>query len=287
VTTYPRLPVDVREVDHASRQMIVVLTDEEMKEFEELLNRDVAPDSFIPVAINLGGSLRTGTGIVAFSLARRVWQLARRHQRLATHGQPILYVDLEAAGQLNFEAPPVHDVVYAAHPVSPLTYLPVASFHTDVFESKVADAFELLRGLGATKIELRHNVGWSASTGGRVDAAGAQQGDVGGGMTASRSEGSAATMVAEFEPRQAPHVPDGIVWLQTEPLWRAVVNGRIEGGMTNFSLEIRYDKDHGIDADFAGKLQKNGFKLGGEFKRHQETVWTMEGTFAAASPSVD
>ena len=51
-------------------------------------------------------------------------------------------------------------------------------------------------------------------------------------------------------------------------------------GLNEINVELRYDDDYGVSLNLAAKLNDFGFKLGGDFERHQRTAWKFHGTFA-------
>jgi hypothetical protein len=82
-----------------------------------------------------------------------------------------------------------------------------------------------------------------------------------------------------FKPVLAPHLPSNLKWYLEEPTWRAVATGRLKHGMKDFSLELNYSEDYGVNASLTVAAGKAGYDLGGKFQSHKETSWTISGKF--------
>jgi hypothetical protein len=73
------------------------------------------------------------------------------------------------------------------------------------------------------------------------------------------------------------------VWFNHEPTWQAIAEGRLMHGLKNFSIDLKYADDFGINAGLAAKIRKTGLDVGGKFEDHQSTHWRISGRFATAS----
>lgn len=200
-------------------------------------------------------------------------------QQLRDAGRPILTVGHSEASGLEFSpGHPRNKVIYVGHPARPTRYLTAAEFHGRVFEDKVSDAMRLLRGLGATEIQVQHVTGWSSAAGIK---AGAAPGPIGAGaeVASKRSQARDVAFSGSLVPFGAAAVPPGLVWLDNEPLWQALVDLRLNGGLDEFSLEVRYDDDFGVDARLKGEAKQARLELGGDYTTHTATVWNIRGRF--------
>ena len=83
-----------------------------------------------------------------------------------------------------------------------------------------------------------------------------------------------------LKPTKDPHVPVNLVWFPHEPLWKELADARLESGLTSYELEVKYGDDYGIDVGLKAMIEKSGLDIGGEFVKHQKTVWKIKGTFA-------
>jgi hypothetical protein len=169
--------------------------------------------------------------------------------------------------------------LYAGHPTRSDEYFPVNSFHGDVFDTKVAEAINLLHSLGAFSISVQHVRGWTR--GANFEVGGPRLPFKILGRT-TRGGSKSITFDGEYAPTTAPALPEDLSWYDREPLWRALAEGRLRSGMTRFQLDVRYDQDFGIDLKLVDSAKQLGLRLGGEFKAQRETIWRMTGHFDQA-----
>jgi len=80
-----------------------------------------------------------------------------------------------------------------------------------------------------------------------------------------------------------PKLPKTLVWYHHEPTWQTVARGRIDFGLSDFSLNVTYEDDFGINAGLKAAVVTAGLELGGKFEDHQSTIWRLEGTFRRPS----
>ena len=76
-----------------------------------------------------------------------------------------------------------------------------------------------------------------------------------------------------------PSVPDELVWYSHEPTWQQVARGRIKYGMKDFSLNLRYEDDFGVNANLEVRANNANLDLGGKFENHESTIWNIQGKF--------
>jgi hypothetical protein len=177
---------------------------------------------------------------------------------------------------------PLYDTVYAGHPLIPTVYVPVASFHRWLFEEKFNELLTLLWSLGASNVAISHVRGYR-------DAFEAKAGlslpaglpvELSAGGKREQSQSSEAMLHARFTPQGAPHLPKSPVWFGHEPTWKSIAEARLTAGLREINVELRYDDDYGVSLNLVAKLHDFGFKLGGDFERHERTAWKFHGTFA-------
>lgn len=177
---------------------------------------------------------------------------------------------------------PRSKVVYVGHPIDPVTYIPMAYFHTFLFEHKVAEALRLIRSLGAESVDVIRVEGWDRSVGIElaVPLPGAEQVQVGAGAGSERGRGQSVMARMRLKPTGKPSVPDNLVWLPNELLWQEVVDARLTSGLRSFVLDVRSFDDYGVNARLKALIAKSGLEAGGSFVEHRATLWRLEGTFA-------
>lgn len=204
------------------------------------------------------------------------WEKARRA------GLSIEAVSDEDTVSLGFTpGHPNYGVVYAVHPASKEIYYPVADFHRVVFEHKFAEAVRLLMSLGATSLEVEHISGWSRdfSANLTVPLASGTAG-LNAKAESTATSGRSILFSASLNGNVTPTVPEATKWLQHEPTWQGIAEGRLRYGLLNFSLSVVYNDDFGINTALAAKIGKAGLDVGGKFQGHEATTWHIKGTFS-------
>lgn len=176
---------------------------------------------------------------------------------------------------------PLYDTVYAGHPLVPRVYLTVASFHRYLFEDKFNELLTLLCSLGARQVEIDHVRGYSRMAAGKggLTLPGLLGVDVGGSGSSYLSKSSEGHLTAQFSANAEPHIPESSVWLSYEQTWKNVADARLTGGLKQIDVELQYNDDYGINEDLTIKLSKLGLSLGGNFERHEQTIWKFKAEF--------
>lgn len=239
-----------------------------------------------PAAAALGAVLEAAA-MVAAPVGYTVGSaIARRLSEAREQGLDVLPVSREEAATLTF--PPGHPklgrVLYVGHPTIPSVYYPAASFHRLTFEHKLSEAVRLLMALGATRIEVEREYGWSQEFAARLNVPlgtpGESVGAAGGG---GRARAGQILFSARLRNTVKPAVPDGLVWYPHEETWKTVADARLQHGLEDFSLVVSYEDDFGIDASLEASVAGTRLGLGGKFDAHEATSWRMVGTFAEAA----
>jgi hypothetical protein len=273
VNTFPPFDGRLADAPFATRQLIVLVPDEDMRQLH------------VPPAPEEQGSdsrlrrlARSMTARSVLSAAdARASKIRQAYESLKGQGRNVAFVTHAATAALRFpRGEPIFGTLYAGHPTRPTEYFPVNSFHADVFDTKVAEAINLLHCLGAFSVSVQHVRGWTR--GANFEVGGPRLPfQIRGGAT--RGGSKSITFDGEYAPTTAPALPEDLSWYDREPLWRALAEGRLRSGMTRFQLDVRYDQDFGIDLSLVDSAEKLGLRLGGEFKAQRETVWRMTGHF--------
>jgi hypothetical protein len=179
---------------------------------------------------------------------------------------------------------PIPNTVYVGHPGIPTRYFPLCDFHKALFADKYAEAVRLLRTLGAKEVEISYVSGWSekwaASIGLHIPLMSFSNSSIGAGAKHSSKEDMQIIGRWEFrESNEAPRIPLDMVWYKDEPNWMEVANGRLEGRLSAFKLNLSYSKDFSVNSKLKATIEKCGLDLGGEFSDFEATTWKMSGSF--------
>lgn len=272
------------EMPYGERQLIIVVDDhvvEEERNAKASIEGDESEIDWIEVGkrtIQLA-KLASPTTVL---IIEGVTEVIKAVNRLRNAGMTVLSVSKSESKTLCL--PPGHPrdgVLYVGHPAVPHIYYTTAQFHRLTFEHKFCEAIDLLMALGATEINVEHEIGWekefSANLSGvPIGTAGEQV-----GVTANVGTEKHRQLLfeASLSETVGPSVPDGLVWYPHEPTWRQIAKSRIEYGMRDFSLNVRYDDDFGVNADLKLSVEKEGLDLGGDFEGHEMTIWKVRGSF--------
>lgn len=273
--------LDVPNLPYSRRQLIIVQPDQIVaaaRQAEVNVQSKSGDTDWINFASGIAKALIGTRPIygIAFDLAAealKAWAKARES------GVDLLQIGHSEALALQF--PPGHpreQTMYVAHPAIPTVYYTAASFHRMAFEHKFSEAVRLLMGLGASHIVVEHVHGWSREFSTTLSA-GLPQGEAKVTSGRNSSESSKLLFEAVLKNKKSPALPHGMVWYEHEPTWQAVATGRLEYGMQQFSLNVVYEDDFGVNAGLKVRAQKAGLELGGSFEDHMATTWKIHGKF--------
>lgn len=223
---------------------------------------------------------RTGSLVAEVTKeAIKAWGRARES------GIQVLPISKSEAVHIAF--PPGHPregVLYIGHPATPNVYYTTADFHRVTFEHKFSEAIDLLMYLGATKIRVEHVRGWSKEFSAHLSVPlGEADATVGAEAGTKQRTGTQLLYEASLAGTKEPKLPDLLVWYPHEPTWQSIAKGRLNFGLQNFSLNVAYEDDFGVNAGLKVSALKAGLELGGQFENHEATTWRVAGEFAPQS----
>ncbi|UTF51815.1 hypothetical protein NLA06_07995 [Desulfomicrobium sp. ZS1] len=274
-------PLDVPNMPYSQRQLVIVQPDQIVNAARVASSNAQSQSGNIDWMDVTGRIAKTILGInpitnVVMSLgieALKAWTKARES------GLDVLLIGHSEALALQF--PPGHPrelTMYVAHPAVPTVYYTAAVFHRMAFEHKFSESIQLLMSLGASQIVVEHVHGWAKEFSANISA-GLPKGEANFSAGNKASASSKLLFEAVLKNKKAPTLPDGLVWYMHEPTWQAVAKGRLEYGMQQFSLNVVYEDDYGVNAGLKVRAQKAGLELGGSFEDHMATIWKIHGEF--------
>jgi hypothetical protein len=274
----PDVTIEVADLPYAERQRILVAADADVTAERVAAAEAMGEHGKVDwrlVAITAAGAIISPSTFAVETIVGAV-------RKLRESGFEVLTIARSEAQALVL--PPGHPrdrVVYIGHPAAPSVYFPAASFHQLVFESKLSEAARLLMSLGAKELSVEHVRGWSHEFAANLSVSlPAVEGPSATAKKTDSHQSSAlfrATLIGDREPS----VPPGLVWLPHEPTWQQIAEGRMEYGLQEFDLSVRYEDDYGVNLGLKAEVQKVGLDLGGRFETHQSTVWNIKGKFGS------
>lgn len=206
-------------------------------------------------------------------------ELYKAAQVLRRKGINVYTVTPKEASHIVF--PPGHprkNLVYVGHPASPNIYYPITEFHRLMFESKFAEAVKLLMGLGAKDLNISRMEGWGYEMSSQISLP-LPQAQMDANMTVIKNTENSLLFTAWLQPEHEPIIPDNLMWLQHEPTWQMVADGRLKYGLKQFSINVSYKDDFGVNMSLKSKIEKAGIDFGAGFQDHKATVWNITGAF--------
>ena len=184
--------------------------------------------------------------------------------------------------------PPGHprqDVLYVSHPCTGTLYYPASDFHRAVFEHKFAELLTLLASLGATRIDVEARYGWGRDFSANLtlplpNLAGTVDGH---GSARKNRKGKLVFSTTGPGRRSKPKIPSDLVWLESEPIWKAMANAertRWRTEPSEVAWKLQYKDTFGVDAKLQARLDGLSVGLGGKFTQYEKTLWDVTAEFS-------
>ncbi len=273
------------EHHYADRQQIVIVPDEVVEaERHALKQLDVTKEG-----ADIEEIVRTIlAGIAGVALREYVLPLAvaelivRGVMKLREKGIEVLMVgrsEADSEGVRFQPGPPLDRVVYIGHPNVPAIYYPAAEFHRRVFDHKFCELVDLLLTLGASNIVGERQEGFGREEAAQLDVSLTPKERLGGRLKRTLGRESQANVTMNAPGNSTPYLPEDLVWFQSERMWQTLARARMQHGVTNFSLVLRYENDYGITGSLKGKIEGVKLDVGGNFQEQQDTIWKFSADF--------
>jgi hypothetical protein len=265
---------------YAERQLITVVNDEQIIAYQKELKKEDTTKNNIAKKIlqNMTSNFNLSAEVL---LVEATIELFKALKKLKEQGIKTLAISQSVASVLKF--PPGHprfNVLYIAHPAEPKVYFPLSQFHRLTFEHKFSEAVTLLMSLGATYIEVEHITGWSKAFSSKMNISIPEaKVAVGGSNARTSSSGSEVLFTANYSGGSESSLPQSLVWYHHEPTWQQIAEGRMKYGLKDFSLNVRYDDDMGVNNNLKIAATKAGLDIAGNFEDHVSTIWKIIGKF--------
>lgn len=256
------------------KKYIIPTDDEFVTELNKLKNND----KFLSLIRTLG---KPPYSLLSIYTAPVLWFYRDEIKKAAitqqTKNSKLQYVGMSEIHSSGVSFPPSHPrelTAYIQHPVDDGTYITMANFHRVVFEHKVAEATNFLMALGAKSLKIESVKGW-----GKEFSADLEGSLASAGIKGHCNNSQKVVYEATLNPVGEPHLPDSLVWYDFEPSWQSLAKGRLNHGLTNFTVLVCYEDDFGVDAKLKSNVNELEVSLGGSFEEHTSTVWKMVGSF--------
>lgn len=279
---------NIIELPYSEKQLIVVVPDDvkiaEIQGIQKAESSDSSDEKAVPWwnyaidAIRVVSPLKLnfyGLGIeFVIGMYKGIQKLREKNQTIVTT------VSCSSSNQLIF--PPGHPqkkCVYVGNPVDPLTYYPFADFHRMMRESKFTEIVNILMSLGAIELKVEKLSGENTDLSYHETIEVPTADNVGKKFDVNRKKERTYEFIANLNPKGDPRMPEKLSWYPFEPMWQMVSQGRLQHGLKNFTLKVKYLEDFGINADLNASIKGVGLTIGGNFSNHESTVWKITGIF--------
>lgn len=170
--------------------------------------------------------------------------------------------------------------VYAAHPKQRGVYRAVATFYEDLLLQKITELERLINALGAREYKITHvkkaERGFSAKFD-TLPVIGSRS--IFGGSYGSKSTDLTERTWSGTSEGHQPWVPSDLIWIDSEPEWRNLVESRMTGTRKMFSFTVRQEEEHGVDARLAAAIKAMKLEIGGQYRSTQHVEFCVSGTF--------
>ena len=287
------------EQSYAQRQFVVFALDSDIAKMEKesgsqskvMINKAL---DIVPFILPVGFTAK----LVAVGASMLVKEIYERYSNTEQSGIAISTLPFKMAEKLNLPiGHPRMNVLYVLNPASTNTYVPVSDFHSMIFESRTCELIKILNHLGAKKIDITHeiinnkNIGSTEITADQ-DAPQVKTNkkepenitnkkiiDISANFGYHNNTTKKVIYSGNFDGGEPKPLPDNLAWYHQEQTWQQMVDSRLNWGAKNFSLELNYDEDFGINASLKVKLDDIGLEIGGNFTTIKKTRWTISGEF--------
>lgn len=203
-------------------------------------------------------------------------KIARLIKEYEAEDSDILPVDLKLSG--NFMLPighPLKGVVYVSHPAEPKIYYPFSDFHNYLFEHKFSELWSILLSLGATKISIEVIKGRKVNLDSCLKIP-----HLNIDIHTTSDQVFHAKLSGTYENKTSePKLPANLVWFEFEETWKQIAYGRINNHVRNFSLNLLYKDDFGINGSLKSTIEGLNLSLGGTYESFETTEWRITGEF--------
>ena len=190
----------------------------------------------------------------------------------------------------NFQFPPQHPqkgIVYSCPDYQPDFYIPISNFHQFSLKLKESAFLEMCAHLGAKEIQLTEEIvdNIKIETNITSDNIPTNNGNLSANINSEYKNNQTNYNGVKFKfpkPINYNSNPYKSKWIETEPTWRSLQKFRLENNILEYSAELHYSDEMGINTKLAGKLNKIGLNIGGDFnkikkieRKYKVIFWNM------------
>ncbi len=173
----------------------------------------------------------------------------------------------------NFNFPPQHpqeDIIYSSTDFEPNYYIPLSTFHQYSFNLKQSSFVEMCAHLGAKEIILVDETIDNKKTKLKIDL------EINSSNTFENEfkTGEFNSEKIRFlfpKPSEKKTTHYKSKWIESEPTWKTLQKLRLENNVSEYTAELNYTDEMGINLELATKFLNKGLNIGGSFEKIKKT----------------
>jgi hypothetical protein len=189
-----------------------------------------------------------------------------------------LFIEIDEARQtLDFPVGhPINGNIYGTSEMEPKKYVPISSFHNDMYQSKLSFFMDMCSILGVkecTMTEMRQDGKTKNINLGITDNSNSTEIEF--EHSSKQETNNLVKLKGHFSFPKPKHKIERIEskWLITEPTWKKMQDIRIDRDISTYEIEFNVENDFGINSYTLAKFGGNKLSLGGEFKEFSKTSY--------------
>jgi hypothetical protein len=177
---------------------------------------------------------------------------------------------------------PIDGGIYCTSEMDSKRYVPISSFHSDMYNNKLSFFMDMCSILGVKECTMTEMCKNGQTFKFDVGASGKDNiNDNDNELKGGTEKNDLLKMEGNFSFPKPKHQIKRIdsKWLNSEQTWDKMQDIRIERDMTSYKIEFNIDNDFGINLNTIAKFRGDKLKFGGQFKEFTISSYTYKINF--------
>lgn len=153
---------------------------------------------------------------------------------------------------------PVANQLYVGHPFLPSKYMPFENYELELIEDKVREFCHIMQSLGATEIDIEclNSISNNTENNNKKNLNGkagnklvsvAGSGNIDSTTKFIEEISRSLNLHQRFNPKEAPKLPENLVWFEHEPAWQRIYTQRMQGSLLEHEERMETKKSQMVD----------------------------------------